>query len=457
MKKNIFLFIGFIFLLSNCSTDDHVTISKVETTTESNQKTANNTVPTPQIVPNQIIIQYKNETFTDEIKEIKRIKYQNRFNFTIEKIDYCSCDEKNIELWTINAENPRGVIEELTKNLAENDDEDDMEGDYQFSFQIINDGISGVHSSTIADKTVSQNSPEAVNIVILDTGIDYDYQPNPFLYNSSTDDDCKNEISGWDFVNNDNDPRDDNGHGSFVAQIIINELNQYEIPHHLMAVKAFDRHGRGKYFTVACAFKFIAKKPGKFIVNTSFGYYGLKNQNILQNIIDKVDDRILFVSSAGNEGVNTDANGNEHFPSSYNSSNILTVGGYTHIDGVMPSIDDRGQIRGLVKAPDSNYGSASIDIVAPFYDYQLSLGTRDHIINVIVEGTSFASAFTAARAAYYFDTNIGNPMGIKQDVISSGYSSRSLINFTLNKRILVKNMINPNNYSPTPHIGLQPL
>lgn len=451
MKKRLLLSAGLISLLFvSCSIEEDMNLqNEIEPISNSAQNSNSSSVPIPDIVQNQMVIQFKNNLLTEEDKVLIRNKYQNKYKFFIQGIETCDCNKDGLELWTIDTTTPGFLgVEDLVKNLSESTGDDDMEGDYQFSFHIKEGTIIGNPAFSIKDKVVIENSKEAVNIAILDTGVDYDYFEGRFLYNSSNTEGCDTEISGWDFVNHDNDPRDDNGHGSFVGKIISDVLNKSGIEHSILAVKAFDSNGRGTYFDVGCALQYIIKKPGNFIVNTSFGYYGITNQQILENIIESANERILVVSSAGNEGVNTDSFGNEHFPSSYDSLNLLTVGGYIQGIDMAVGIDDRGYVRGLFKDTNSNYGYTSIDVLAPFSGYNLRLESPHSIIKAKPEGTSFANALTSARAALLSQENSGVPILIKNAVISSGYRSQALIGFIKNQRIIVKDMFNQGGTGP---------
>ena len=113
--------------------------------------------------------------------------------------------------------------------------------------------------------------------------IDYDFFPGNFLYNSSNTSSCENEVSGWDYVNNDYDPRDDHGHGTTVAKIITKQLDTHNIPYSILAVKTFDQNGIGSYWANVCGINYLAKKQDNFIVNTSFGFYGITDQDIFKN------------------------------------------------------------------------------------------------------------------------------------------------------------------------------
>ena len=63
------------------------------------------------------------------------------------------------------------------------------------------------------------NTGQGIKLAVIDTGIDYihdDPDDLPYVIDPEF---LNNYAGGWDFVNNDNDPMDDNGHGTHVAGI----------------------------------------------------------------------------------------------------------------------------------------------------------------------------------------------------------------------------------------------
>ncbi len=93
-------------------------------------------------------------------------------------------------------------------------------------------GVKRIGAGTVHD---SGNKGTGVNVAIIDTGIDYTH--------SDLND---NYIGGYDFVNGDSDPMDDNGHGTHCAGIVAAEDNGKGVvgvapEAHLYAVKVKQR------------------------------------------------------------------------------------------------------------------------------------------------------------------------------------------------------------------------
>ena len=453
MKKSIVACICISLIgIWGCSTDEELMNELVKENSITSAKSSGTGIPLPEIVSNQLVIQFKDDNLTEEEKYLIRDAYKNKHQIDIEQIETCDCDNDRIELWTVNLANSKFVkIEELVSNAKGNDDEGDVETDLNFYFQIRSDRISGNYSSRLEEKIITNQTTDAVNIAILDTGIDYDFFPDRFLYNSSGSSSCEDEISGWDFVNRDNDPRDDHGHGTVVAKIITNQLDRYQIPYTIMAVKSFDSEGRGSYWTSVCGINHIAKKNDSFIVNTSFGFYKLTDQDIFKNIIEAASDRLLLISSAGNLGIDTDIAGNEHFPSGYDSANILTVGGYIKGEYFTYPTYNNPYVSGLSRATYSNYGTSTIDALAPFDEHKFELidaSNSSYTIPISVQGTSFANAEVTARAAQLHRETTGTPLAIKQRTLDSGYRGYSLNGYINQGKVIVRNIINSHTLVP---------
>ena len=97
-------------------------------------------------------------------------------------------------------------------------------------------GVKRIGAGTVHD---SGNKGSGVKVAILDTGIDY----------SHTDLDA-NYKGGHDYANKDEDPMDDNGHGTHCAGIVAAEDNGEGVvgvapESHLYAVKVLDSGGSG--------------------------------------------------------------------------------------------------------------------------------------------------------------------------------------------------------------------
>src|SRR5689334_7529098 len=102
-------------------------------------------------------------------------------------------------------------------------------------------GVAAIGTKFVHDAGITG---QGVKLAVIDTGIDYIHDVPPdvdpeFLHNYK---------GGYDFVNNDADPMDDNGHGTHVAGIVAAEADSFKgvAPHAtLYAYKALNSAGSG--------------------------------------------------------------------------------------------------------------------------------------------------------------------------------------------------------------------
>lgn len=161
-----------------------------------------------------------------------------------------------------------------------------------------------------------------------------------------------NDTRGWDFVQNDNAPRDPNGHGTHVAGTIgarggnalgITGVN-WNVK--LMPLRAADANGSLANSWITNAIKYACNKKAR-VVNGSFGG-GAESLATKTAINSAACAKTLFVFAAGNEGVNVDSTGS--FPCNTASARIICVGATTTIDTL---------------ASFSNFGATNVDLAAP--------------------------------------------------------------------------------------------
>ena len=140
-----------------------------------------------------------------------------------------------------------------------------------------------------------ETGDSTVIIGILDTGVDYGH---PDL----TD----NVIStGYDFVNNDDDAMDDNGHGSHVAGTAAATTNNaigiagVAWNCKILPVKVLQSNGYGTYSDVASGVNYAANNGAK-VINLSLGGYA--SSYVLQNALENAYTTSVIVGAAGNGG-----------------------------------------------------------------------------------------------------------------------------------------------------------
>jgi subtilisin-like proprotein convertase family protein len=197
------------------------------------------------------------------------------------------------------------------------------------------------------------------------------------------------DIFGWDFANNDNDPMDDEGHGTHCAGTIAAQGNNgigvtgVIWDAQIMALKFLGADGSGSTSdAVRCLNYAVAN--GARISNNSYGGGGFlaSFQTALQNARARGH---LFIAAAGNETNNNDANAS--FPANYNVDNVVSVA----------ATDNRDRIASF-----SNFGATTVDIAAPGVNILSTLPGGGY---GNLSGTSMAAPHVAGAAALVWDAN----------------------------------------------------
>jgi subtilisin family serine protease len=218
-------------------------------------------------------------------------------------------------------------------------------------------------------------------VAVIDSGVDYNHEDMVNQMHSNR---------GYDFVNNDNNPMDDNGHGTHVAGTIAAGSNNRKgtagvAPQaKIMAIKGLDWEGLGYDSDLAAGTRYAADN-GADVINNSWG--AAESSSTLQDAVIYAKSRgVVIVSAAGNE--NSTWLG---YPASFAESMAIAATDY----------NDQ-------KASFSNYGDL-VDVAAPGVGV-LSLrasgtdmyGDGTHIVDnryYWANGTSMSSPHAAGLAA----------------------------------------------------------
>ncbi|MGB8959806.1 MAG: S8 family serine peptidase [Candidatus Aminicenantales bacterium] len=244
-------------------------------------------------------------------------------------------------------------------------------------------------------------------IAIIDTGIDSDHldledniwtnagEVGAGKETDGIDNDgngYEDDWQGWDFVNSDNNPNDDDGHGTHVAGIAGASGNNgtgisgvcWNV--RLMALKVFSPQG-GEDADIISAIDY-AIDAGANVINASWG--GYQSSSSVKSAISRAAAAgILFVAAAGNNSYNTDSSLRFHYPSGYDLDNIISVLSTNHSDGLSSF---------------SNYGRYAIDLGAPGgtdgtqNSYNI-YSTKPGGLYQYMAGTSMSTPFVSGAAA----------------------------------------------------------
>jgi subtilisin family serine protease len=189
--------------------------------------------------------------------------------------------------------------------------------------------------------------------------------------------------SGWDFVDNDADADDGNGHGTHVAGTIAGAEYGVAKAAKIVAVRVLDNSGSGTLDGVVAGIDWVgnnAVKPA--VANMSLG--GGANTSIDTAVRNAIAKGVTFAVAAGN----SNANAANYSPARVREA--ITVGATTSTDA---------------RASYSNYGSV-LDIFAPGSNITSAWNTSDDATNTI-SGTSMATPHVTGAAARYLSSNPG--------------------------------------------------
>jgi serine protease len=262
---------------------------------------------------------------------------------------------------------------------------------YRYQWHMDNSTYGGISTEEAWQLTSGDSN---VIVAVIDTGVAYEdysqvvggmtvsYYRAPDLAQTSF-------VPGYDFVNNDTHPNDDNGHGTHVTGTIAQSTNNgigvagVAFSCSVMPVKVLDKYGSGTYSDIAEGIIWAADQGAK-VINLSLG--GSASSATLESACAYTYNKgVTIVCAAGNDGQPAIS-----YPAAYDAYCIAV--GATRFDETRTYY--------------SNYGN-SLDIVAPGGDLNVDQNGDGYADGVLQQ--TFGSTTNDWGYWFYEGTSMAAP------------------------------------------------
>ena len=283
---------------------------------------------------------------------------------------------------------------------------------FSYQWHLQNSIYGGI--KVLAGWAIQPGGNSDVIIGILDTGIAYEdygrtYKKAPDLTGTSF-------VAGYDFINNDAHPNDDEGHGTHVAgtvaQTTNNALGVAGIAYNcaLMSVKGLNSSGSGTTQTLIDGLHFAADH-GADVINMSLGWPpGYYPGDLLRDAIAYAYNKgVTLVAASGNDGATVVS-----YPAAFDNY-VIAVGATRYDEAV---------------AYYSNTG-ASLDLTAPGGDLNVDQNGDGYGDGVLQQ--TFGSKPSDFGYYFYTGTSMATPhvAGVAALVIANGITGPDNVRNTL--------------------------
>jgi len=410
-------------------------------------------------VPGQVLIKFKQNQKTSNKASLKTQMKANTLK-TFPKL--------NVELWDFSGSNKKLDVKAIVEQFKNHPDIEYIEPNYiyhipdvvidnseistpnykrsaegpndpEFSNQwYLHNTAADIDINALEAWAVTDESP-SVKVAILDSGIEWTHEDlvNNIWQNSGEDihkdgiliydsitknwmidsldingiDDDNNgyidDIIGWDFIDNDNNPMDNLGHGTQVAGIIgavgNNNIGIAGISWklELAALKIFGTEDGASCSQIIEAVNYSVEM-GFPISNNSWGDGNCDNgsETLYDAIAAAQDNEQLFIASAGNNGSDNDEF--LYYPASYDFNNIIAVAAIGNNELLLS---------------DSNFGDTQVDIAAPGQTIRTTF-INDGYNNFFQTSSAAPQVSAACALIKYLNPNFSATQ-IKNTVLSS--------------------------------------
>jgi len=290
-----------------------------------------------------------------------------------ELLESCNCDK--LDLWRFR--NFKGININEKKEQARGSTGLNSAG---ISFNYVRKIFDPVPEWNILVKYPDNDNEDGpvVPVAVIDSGIDPITVDSFELYGGV--DTCGTyTLQGYNALQIQESPYDDNGHGTHIAEILQKESNKMI---ELYFAKVVDSTGVGTMFHTICGIH-KAIDAGVKVINLSLGYKGEESQ-VFREVVNKAEaNDVVLVTSAGNDTLDIDIDSLRirYWPSNFEHDNIISVGAHN------PDKEE---------CLFSNFGDQSVDLFALGRDIlSRKLGSGE----ISKSGTSQAAALVSRQVA----------------------------------------------------------
>ena len=283
--------------------------------------------------------------------------------------------------------------EQALAGLSRNPRVSVIEPDVQvFALDAFSDELGATWGVNRVGGGTSATGGAGVKVAVIDSGVDCNH---PELK--------RNGVSicaaGWDFVNNDNDPFDDNGHGTHVSGTIAAAKNGSGVVGvapgvTLYPLKVLDATGSGDFSDVIAAVQW-AQSHGIQITSNSYGSNGDPG-TLVKAAFDNSATTVLHIAAAGNAGTcqaNRDTVG---YPAKYSS--VVAVAA-TNSSNTRPCFSSTG---------------AKVELAAPGVSVTSTVPSAEDPSGFATwNGTSMATPHVTGVAALVMAAGVTSPSAVR--------------------------------------------
>lgn len=280
---------------------------------------------------------------------------------------------------------------------------------FRYQWDLYNKATGGIGMEKAWD--IETGDPKVI-IAVLDSGVAFeDYG----VYKRAPDLDETHFVAGYDFVNRDDHPNDDNGHGTHVTGTIAQSTNNkvgvagVAFGCSVMPVKIIDANGLGDYFTIAEGIYF-AVNHGARVINLSLG--GTSPSTTIEDALASAYQKgVTVVCAAGN---NYQTGNPVTYPAAYNSYCIAV--GATRYDNKRAPYSSTGSYLSVV----ASGGDMTVDQNGDGYPDGIVQQTfsmdPSSFAYYFFQGTSMAAPHVSGLAGLLISHGVATPDDVREAI-----------------------------------------